>query len=125
MVTFNNQPKESLKAPKGKNIEDYVVPPVEGWIKGFYDAEFVVTDSFHGVIFSIIFNKPFIAIGNEERGISRFTSILKQFDLEHRLIIGYDQLNNDLILENIDFDVINSKLKDLKAKSLLFLKKNL
>jgi polysaccharide pyruvyl transferase WcaK-like protein len=125
MVAYSHQPKESLKAPKGKNIQDYIVPPVEGWIKGFYDAGFVVTDSFHGVVFSIIFNKPFIAIANEERGISRFTSLLKQFDLEHRLIFSYEQLNNELISEIIDFDFVNGRTKDLKAKSLLFLNKQL
>lgn len=125
LTAFSNQPRESLKAPKGKNIEDYVVPSVEGWIKGFYEAGFVVTDSFHGVVFSIIFNKPFIAIGNEDRGITRFTSLLKQLDLEHRLISNVEHLNDDVLYKSIDFEVVNIKLRALREKSLLFLRSNL
>lgn len=125
LAEFSNQPKESLKAPKGKNIEDYVVPSVEGWIRGFYEAGYVVTDSFHGVVFSIIFNKPFIAIGNEDRGITRFTSLLKQLNLEHRLIFNFQQLTDDVIYENIDFELANMKLTALKEKSMLFFQSNL
>lgn len=125
LTALSNQPRESLKAPKGKNIEDYVVPSVEGWIKGFYEAGFVVTDSFHGVVFSIIFNKPFIAIGNEDRGITRFTSLLKQLDLEHRLIFNVVQLNDHVLSESIDFELVNIKLKALKEKSMLFLQSNI
>lgn len=62
-------------------------PPVSAWLRGFRDAEFVVTDSFHGCVFSVIFNKPFIAIGNASRGLSRFHSLLKMFGLEDRLIL--------------------------------------
>jgi flavodoxin len=125
IISFKHQSKESLKKPKGNYVEDYVMPPVEGWIKGFYNASFVITDSFHGVIFSIIFNKSFIAIGNEERGITRFTSLLKQLDLEHRLILNKENLNEELIMSKIDFDTVNEKLKMLKEKSMLFLENNL
>lgn len=61
-------------------------PPVEKWLKGFYDAEFILTDSFHACIFSIIFDKPFIVYGNKERGITRIKSLLKTFNIEKRLI---------------------------------------
>ena len=66
-------------------LEDRIQPPVEQWLRGFMDAKFVVTDSFHGSVFSILFNKPFIVIGNAERGLSRFTSLLHSFGLGDRL----------------------------------------
>lgn len=69
-------PKRSFSEPGRKDINDCVFPPVEEWIRGFIDAEFVITDSFHGTVFSILFNKPFIAIANKSRGIARFNSIL-------------------------------------------------
>src|SRR5690554_2827249 len=69
-----------------KGIDECVFPPVEQWIRGFMDAEFVVTDTFHGTVFSIIFNKPFISIANESRGTTRFTSLLKLFQLEDKLV---------------------------------------
>lgn len=87
---------------KSDNINDplseRVQPPVEQWLRGFYDAEFVITDSFHACVFSILFNKPFLAIGNIGRGMSRFTSLLSMFGLEDRLIdtcqsVKYDEIN--------------------------------
>ncbi len=56
--------------------EDRAYPSVESWLKCFHDANFVVTDSFHGCVFSVIFRKPFIAIGNTGRGMARFNSFL-------------------------------------------------
>ncbi|MFQ2466454.1 polysaccharide pyruvyl transferase family protein [Aeromonas caviae] len=84
-----------------------VYPPVTQWLRGFIDAEYVVTDSFHGVAFSIIFNKPFIAIGNRDRGLARFTSILKLFELESRLVFSKDDVSIDIINGVINFAKVN------------------
>lgn len=62
------------------------IPSIETWLRGFWDAKLIITDSFHGCVFSIIFGKPFIAIGNANRGMSRFLSLLKLFNLENNLI---------------------------------------
>lgn len=61
-------------------------PPVENWICGFRDADFVITDSFHACVFSLIFNKPFIVIPNYVRGTSRFESLLSLFGQDFRLV---------------------------------------
>lgn len=61
-------------------------PPVENWICGFRDSDFVITDSFHACVFSIIFNKPFIVIPNYMRGVSRLESLLSLFGQDFRLI---------------------------------------
>jgi exopolysaccharide biosynthesis predicted pyruvyltransferase EpsI len=67
LTTFSvNAKTKSAKA----SLYDRIYPPVTNWIRGFYDAEFVVTDSFHGCVFSILFNKPFIAIGHEIGGMA-------------------------------------------------------
>lgn len=47
------------------------------WLSMFRDATYIITDSFHGIIFSIIFNKTFQYIPNDSRGVSRIHSILK------------------------------------------------
>ena len=119
---FRNQPKVSLSSPMSDNVQDYVYPAIEGWLNGFYQADFIVTDSFHGTVFSILFNKPFIAIANKERGNSRFESLLKQFDLQHRLIHKESDITPALLTQTIDFDSINAKLEVLKAESFNFLK---
>lgn len=99
-------------------------PPVEEWIRGFMDAEFVVTDSFHGTVFSIIFNKPFISIANESRGTTRFTSLLKLFQLEDKLVHSLSDFNLTGYKE-INWENVNSILEREKTSSIQFLKENL
>lgn len=82
-------PVDDLSLPPRQRIQ----PPVEAWLRGFMDAEYIVTDSFHACAFSIIFGKPFIAIGNTGRGLSRFTSLLTTFGLQDRLILPQANLN--------------------------------
>lgn len=77
-------------------VKQRIQPPVESWLRGFMDAKFVVTDSFHACVFSIIFGKPFLAIGNVGRGMTRFTSLLSTFGLEGNLINsaeGFQRIN--------------------------------
>ena len=106
-------------------------PPVSAWLRGFRDAEFVVTDSFHGCVFSIIFNKPFIAIGNAGRGMSRFHSLLKMFGMEDRLVLlkeGKGDLNGrilSLVVEKIDWEQINAARAKEQSRSHMFLKEAL
>lgn len=108
-----------------KEIEKCVVPPVSEWISGFMNAEFVVTDSFHGMVFSILFEKPFICIGNKMRGITRFTSLLKLFKLEDRLIYSFDDFDCNIINKPIDYKQVNYIRQQEKIKSILFLSKAL
>ena len=58
------------------------------WLSSIRNAEFVFTDSYHGVLFSIIYRKPFYVFLNEGRGTSRFTSILAELGLQDRILNG-------------------------------------
>ena len=104
-----------------------VYPPVSAWLRGFRDAEFVVTDSFHGCVFSIIFNKPFIAIGNKSGGMSRFYSLLKMFGLENRLLLLDEDFSNlrervsSLVSEKIDWETVNTLRSCEQVRSRAFL----
>lgn len=101
------------------------MPPVEQWLRSFRDAKYVVTDSFHGTVFSIIFNKPFIAIGNKSRGLARFTSLLKIFGLEDRLVLDVSEVTPELINAKINWGKVNA-IKDREQKrSMEYLKKHL
>lgn len=118
---FNSQPKATVEKPSD-NPDDYIIPSVECWLKGFNDAEFVVTDSFHGTVFAILFNKPFVSLLNADRGGARLLSLLCEFGLEDRLVAGYDECKiNNLIYQYIDYPEINKKLKKLKKTSEDFL----
>lgn len=103
--------------------EQYQYPSPKKWLGAFKDASFVVTDSFHGCVFSIIFNKPFIAIGNNERGLARFASLLKLFGLEDRLVLSVDQLDGRLINRSIDWVDVNQKIEKQRRRSERYLSK--
>ncbi|MBM7037694.1 polysaccharide pyruvyl transferase family protein [Vibrio ulleungensis] len=107
------------------NIDSHVYPNVTKWLKAFDDAEFVIADSFHGCVFSIIFNKPFIAIGNKQRGLTRFNSLLETFNLESRLVLNSEDINENLINYKFDWDAINRIKLKKKDDSLRFLKEAL
>ncbi len=104
-----------------RNKKPYVMPKVEQWLRSFRDAQFIVTDSFHGTAFSIIFNKPFIAIGNKKRGMARFTSLLRTFKLEDRLVSSIDEVTPELINQKIDWESVNSIKKIEQERSHKFL----
>ncbi len=70
-----------------------VQQPLEQWLAGIANCECVITDSFHACVFSIIFNKPFIVIVNEDRGASRFHSLLDMFAQSHRIVESPNHLN--------------------------------
>lgn len=53
---------------------------VPEWLAMFRDASYIVTDSFHGTVFSIIFGKEFKCVYNDARGTARFESLLKLYD---------------------------------------------
>ena len=66
-------------------------------------------------------SKPFWVIGNKNRGMARFNSLLKVFDLQHRMVSCEDLMNEDL-LAPIQWDRINEKIKKLQAFSIKYLK---
>ena len=100
-------------------IEDCVFPSVTSWLRGFMDAEMVVVDSFHGAVFSIIFNKPFWVIANAERGNARFESLLGLFGLEDRMISLGEEVDWK---KEIDWKRVNDIRQKEKERSLGLLK---
>lgn len=95
-------------------LEKRIYPTVTSWLKGFDDAKYVVTDSFHGCVFAILFNKPFIVYGNKKRGMSRFNSLLKLFDLEDRLVHSFNAISDYKIHQEIDWDRVNMKIDEYR-----------
>ncbi|WP_306717989.1 polysaccharide pyruvyl transferase family protein [Klebsiella pneumoniae] len=124
--SFSNTPIETIKKTFFiKDIDNFTYPAIESWVQSFNNANFIVTDSFHGTVFSIIFNKPFFAIANEARGKARFTSLLSLFGLEERLISNVNQLKFIDINSNVDFESINNKLEIYRNDSIDFIKNTL
>lgn len=118
-IIQNSTNLKSVHHLKGFNNSKltYSVPQ---WIASFAYADAVVTDSFHGMVFSIIFQKNFIVIGNHDRGLDRFISLLSLLKLEDRLVFGVKDIE-DKKIENIDYDKVNEILEKNKKCSLDFL----
>ncbi len=101
-------------------LEERIQPAVEQWLCGFQDADFVITDSFHACVFSIIYNKPFIVYGNEKRGYARFLSLLSLFGLEDRLVTNQCEALN-IINKSIDWERVNHLRDEMQKYSISFL----
>jgi len=93
------------------------------WLRAFIDAKMIITDSFHGMVFSIIFNKPFWVIGNESRGMTRFHSLLSYLKLEERLVKIND--TKKITPTHIDWDAVNNLLEIMRNYSTDFIIKSL
>jgi len=89
-----------------KKIDGYARSAPEDWLASFYRAKFVVTDSYHGTLFSIIFRKPFIAIANKKRGEARFTSLLGKLGLTDRLMYSGKPIDISLFKKEINYTAV-------------------
>ncbi|MCD8291170.1 MAG: polysaccharide pyruvyl transferase family protein, partial [Prevotella sp.] len=101
----------------------YANHAVEDLIKAYSQCDFVLTDSFHGTCFAIIFNKPFISIKNHERGEKRFESLLRWTGLTNRMVDSVDEIYKRVdLLGSIDYNEVNERVSQFKTKSLEWLK---
>lgn len=92
---------------------------VQDWVASFKSSDFIITDSFHGMVFSIIFNKQFVVLINKDRGSDRFFSLCHLLGLQDRL---YDPtLGLTFDLKSIDYSDVNKKLESLRKSSKKYL----
>lgn len=105
-------------------IERRVLPSVEQWLRGFYETDYVITDSFHGCVFSILFKKQFVSLGNKVRGMNRFESLLKKFNLEDRMldVSLYENIMTLLFYKKIDYEYVYNILKEERGRAYTFLR---
>ena len=118
ILDMNEQKETTIQAKARENEMDYRIwdkdanCTVEQWLRSFRDAEFVITDSYHGLVFSLIFNKPFCLLRNEFRGNARFDSIAEQLGVE-------------LEKNQQDYVKINKAIANAREQSIRFLKNNI
>lgn len=103
----------------GKNPKNGVYNRVEDWLKNIDTSKLVVTDSFHGVVFSIIFNKPFVLIMNETRGADRFLSLFQTFNF-HKTY-SYIEPFSIKYINQVDKNLRNQKIEKNKISSTNFI----
>lgn len=119
--TLHSSSFEIMKDSMSKSFRQ---PSIETWLSSIYNSKFVLTDSFHGMVFCIIFNKPFAVYVNHNRGADRFISLLSQLNIESRIISDVKSLDA-VIDENISWEKVNKKIQVMRLKSLRYLSESL
>lgn len=83
--------------------------PIEDFLYYVANCKNIITDSYHGMCFSIIFNKDFLCVCNTMRGKARFESLQKQIGLKKANFIDEDEKKT--FVPSIDYNEINKKMK--------------
>lgn len=98
----------------------YRRPTVNEWLQHLSSADAVITDSYHGTLFSILFNRPFLVAPNRSRGLTRFETALNIADLTDRVVRND---GNDLLRLHapIDWNAVNSRITAERESGLAFL----
>lgn len=123
-VAFVNRISNELQLPVhyiGKADWLSGVDSIESWLEGIAFSKLVITDSFHGTVFSIIFEKQFLSINNSMRGSSRFTSLLESVGLTDRLVDENHLDDYEFNLPPIAYDSREHSLEHIRQKGRSFL----
>lgn len=94
---------------------------IEDFIKLFRDASLIITDSFHGTVFSIIFQKDFYAILDSKSTDRRKQDLLETMGISKRAV-DISASNISWSRESIDYYLVDAKLKQLKQDALDYLR---
>ncbi|MBR6722669.1 Coenzyme F420 hydrogenase/dehydrogenase, beta subunit C-terminal domain [bacterium] len=95
---------------------------VSNWLKYIKDCKLLITDSFHGVCFALIFNKPFICLKNKKRGQTRFDSFIETFEIKDNFVSSLDEIYSLDLDNNINYGEFNRKLDEEVSRCKVILK---
>lgn len=99
----------------------YARPSIAEWLASIALSDAVLTDSYHGAVFSILFNRPFLVFLNPKRGVARFDTLLRIFGLEDRIARG-DGHDVDRMSAPIDWARVNAVITEERARGMAFLR---
>lgn len=114
---------------KAKEISDKLKLPilkydgtVESFIRNMNNASCIITDSYHGTVFSLIFDNPFITLKNEKRGNDRFDDLSLRFDFDNRFIDNLSKIDLSLLTKKPN---VIDKIHSYRTESISFLSNGL
>lgn len=92
----------------------------EEWLGYFSKASYIVTNAYHGTIFSLIFKKPFTVCLSENKS-NKINDLIGYLGLESRALSDPDSTSIDMATPGIDYDLVYEKLEGeiLRSKSYL------
>lgn len=110
-------------SPKYEDVDCEVISagPSE-FLSEIKNCEYFFSDSFHGTVFSLLFNKQFLTFANEEKGAvnERITNILNMIGHPERLIVTSNNLSVSSF-NHLDYDQINEIIKDRRKECITWL----
>lgn len=106
---------EKVKAITNLNILPYD-GSVEQFLHNMNTANIVLTDSYHGTVFSLIFNKSFICLRNKARGNLRFSDLSLRFNIDNRFVDDLSTMDKTVLMTKPNVDI-----EQYKADSINFL----
>jgi len=115
------------KRPLNKLALYKKVPSVIDWLKKLRHAKYIITDSFHGMAFCILFKKQFVVFNNELGGSERFYSLLCKLGIRDRLVEWNDDEFNvvNKLEQIIDYEAVEHSLNAFRQESYDFLMNSL
>ncbi|MBE6404410.1 MAG: 4Fe-4S dicluster domain-containing protein [Lentisphaerae bacterium] len=98
-----------------------ISPAPEDFLRAYRDAEYVITNSFHGTVFSILFEKKWVSVNqngsNKSSQNARHTELLKTLGMEERTIDFSEDDILDLLGEPVDWAHVQKTLAELRSSS--------
>ena len=115
--------RDAYPEHSGNDVQEILTAGPSDFVGLFANAEFVVTNSFHGTVFSINFSKSFYSVIKSQHSTnSRLTSILKKLNLENRILPVGSPLP---MISDVDYTIPAEKLKEERYHSIEYIKKAL
>ncbi len=99
----------------------------KSWLRRMKNSAFIITNSFHGVVFSIVFHKPFIVLCADKGKFARISSLLNLLNLEDRFVESYEDLTvrSYIIKQSIDYNSVDIILGKERNRSKDYLVNNI
>ena len=112
------------------NVHRLRIPaPLNAWPSDLATARFVVTNSFHGLCFSLIFHRPFVIVGyDREDGWrnERVEDLLRRLDLLERFVINYDERAVEgIVAKSIDWSRIDLLISEIQQVGMDYIQRNI
>lgn len=115
----NNENPEDMRKRLGQyshRVKPLAAPSLGQWLGLIRDAQFVITDSFHGICFSTVFQKEFVGLRNTGRGGERFDSLMDTLHLDERVVLTPEDVFSKYLEAKaggpLDFTAARANLKD-------------
>lgn len=112
---------------KFKNIKCAYPEKLPIWITRIASSSYVLTDSFHGTVLSLLYKKQFVVYTGDPKLVTRISSLLCLVGLENRICSYSDDVEKvlDILQTEIDYKKVSTILEKLREESINFIKNSI